>query len=141
MHCNTYPPWWVDTVTLYNKVTADGKILYYRHVFEDCFIAFEENEKSDSGNSGEGLTATVRIRANDKYLPSKGYADSGEAVQKTYFTVTPGDVIFVGTVDDEMADESGKRPHDLLEKYEGFFVSSFKDNSNAPPAHYKVLLK
>lgn len=141
MRCNYYPPWWDKTVTLYNKVTTGGKISYYRHILKKCFVGRETNGKSDGGNEGTDGAVTVRIRANDKYLAPQGYANSGAAVQASHFTVTPGDVILLGAVKDEMADEPGKRPHDLLAKYDGFFVSGYKDNSDAPPKHYKVVTK
>lgn len=141
MRCNYYPPWWDKTVTLYNKVTDSGKIKYYRHVLQKCFVGRETNGKTDGGNDGVDSAVTVRIRASNKYLASQGYADSGASVQRSYFTITPGDVILFGLIRDDMADEPGKRPHDLLAKHDGLFVSGYKDNTNAPPAHYKVLLK
>lgn len=141
MRCNYYPPWWSKTVTVYNKVTADGKITYYRHILTGCFFGDETNSKSDGGNEGQDSTVTVRIRAHEKYLTPQGYANSGAAVQKSYFTVTPGDVVLYGRKNVEMADETGKRPHDILAKHKGFFVSGFKDNTSVQPKHYKVVGK
>lgn len=132
-----YPAWWKTTVTLYNKVTDNGKILYYRHLLEGCHYAKKRLTNSDGGNLSAVSETVVRIRQSNAYLPPKAYADSGAAVQKAYFTITPGDVVICGAVSDDIADETGKRPSDLLKNHDGFVVRTCADNTFANPAHYR----
>lgn len=133
-----YPPWWRETVTVYNKVTEGGKLVYYRHVLEGCHIKRERVTKTDSGNRGVSSVVTLRARYDTNYLTPSSYVDSCAAVQGRYFTFCPGDVILYGNVPDEMSDEPGKRPADLLAAYEGFVVQSACDNTGARPEHYRI---
>lgn len=132
-----YPAWWKTTITLYNKVTDNGKIIYYRHLLDGCHYAKKRLTDSDGGNLSAVSETVVRIRQSNAYLPPKAYADSGAAVRKAHFTLTPGDVVFYGDVTDDMADETGKRPSDLLKNQDGFTVKTCADNTFASPAHYR----
>ena len=136
MFCK-YPAWWKTAITLYNKVTENGKITYYRHVLDGCHYSKKRLTAADNGNLSAVSETVVRIRQNSAYMPPRAYADSGAAAQKTHFTLAPGDVVFHGVVSAEMADETGKRPSDLLKKHDGFTVKTCADNSFANPAHYR----
>lgn len=134
---DTYPAWWYKTITLYNKVTEDGKIAYFRHVLHGCSVSKSVSVVVDGGNAGSVATTTVRIRQSADYLPPRSYADSGTAAQTAYFTLTPGDIVFDGEIADDMADEQGKRPSDILKKHSGFIIKTCVDNTSASPKHYR----
>lgn len=134
-----YPPWWNQTVTLYNKCTEDGKLRYYRHVISRCALTHTVVTTNDSGNAAEVSENTLRVRKDRRYIAPCAYDAFGSADKAVYFTFRAGDIVFDGVVNAQMEDEPGKRPGDILKQYRGFVVRNAADNSasNIIP-HYRA---
>lgn len=141
MRCNRrFPPWWDKTITLYNKVTEGGKIVYYRHVLRGCSIAVKRVSVLNGSDRSFNDEITVRIPQNDAYRAPIAY-DSPQCDGKRdgLFTLHDGDVILFGAHTEEMRDEAGFRPGDRLDCFDGFTVRTYADNSQAGILpHYKA---
>ena len=148
-------PFWDKTVTLYNKYvdSTTQKTTWYRTVIENCFWK-DVNETYYVGTRGISTTGVkletkqviCRIQEDDRYL-AKGAWDALE-YKSEYFTLSQGDIIVLGEVNDEIDDyTSGKRSTDLITKYKALQscieVDTCVNNvmTGVGLAHYRVIGK
>ena len=125
-------------ITLYNRYTdkSSGKsvILWKKRVLENCYFSVKNIKKLNSGSLSDHDSYIVRIPESDDYTKSYNGEDGK-------FTLNPGDIIVLGEVADEMMDEAGKRPSDILKRYEGsaFTIGAVFFNTLLKNArHYRV---
>lgn len=141
----SYPVWWEDTITIYNKYTEPSthEITWYRTVLTDCFWKYI-HDKVLLGNTVIETAKTIcRIPENDNYLDKYLWNELDD--KTTNFTLGQGDIIVHGEVDDEI-DEStkGSRSSDLITQYKALQgcieVETISDNtkSGTNNKHYLV---
>lgn len=134
-----YPSWWNRTATIYNKVTEDGKLRYYKHTVKGCYFGTQHVFDSDAGNASAVSENVLRVRKSALYINPAAYQALGSADKAAYFTLRPGDVVLYGDIADDMADEQGKRPADILKKRRGFVVKTSADNTQSQiMPHYRA---
>jgi hypothetical protein len=117
---NEYPIWWSDTLTIYNKYTNPETrvVTWYKYVLNGCFWKYTGNKVTINETIIETDNTLCRIPENDKFLERHEWENLPEESKKEYFTLSTGDIIVKGNVED-VIDEytSGKRSSDLLTKY------------------------
>lgn len=113
-----YPEWWNTTITVYNKHEdpASRKIAWHKYVVHNCFWKYTGNKIVVGETALETNTTMCRIPVHRAYLEPYQW-DSAED-KSAYFTLSPGDILVKGEVED-IVDEyvSGQRSSDLLAKY------------------------
>lgn len=119
---NKYPVWWDTTLTIFNKYQDPQTqiITWYRTVLENCFWKYVGN-KVHVNNIVLGTNDTIcRIPKNDKFLERHEWIVQPNDSMADYFTLSPGDIIVKGAVNDTIDEyQSGYRSTDLLKKYKG----------------------
>ncbi len=115
-----YPPWWEQTITVYNKYedTTTRIVKWYRTVLNGCFWKHTQDKIS----IGETVLATdyiiCRIPKNEKFLEKYQWLSKPNDIMQEYFTLGTGDIIVRGEVDEEINEyATGKRSTDFLKKY------------------------
>lgn len=145
---NNYPIWWDTTVTLYNKYTdpLTHVVSWFRHVLAGCFW----------DNTGSVVTVgNVQLQSNDVicripesklYKPKKQWQELPNDALGNYFTISAGDILVKGEVDD-IIDETARnhRATDLIAKYKDtqdcIVIKRSSDNTGAGrcmPHYYAV---
>jgi hypothetical protein len=117
---NEYPIWWSDTLTIYNKYTNPETrvVTWYKCVLNGCFWKYTGNKITINETTLETDTTMCRIPENDKFLERYDWEELPEESKKEYFTLSTGDIIVKGNVEDTIEEyTSGKRSSDLLTKY------------------------
>lgn len=120
---DSYPVWWEDTITLYNRFedSQTQVVSWYKTVLTDCFWHLV----GSTAKAGETVLDTksiiCRIPKNDKYLDKYKWVQLPNDEMSAYFTIGLGDILVKGEVDDEIDEYvSGSRSSDLLTKYRAF---------------------
>ena len=128
-------PTFVFTITLYNKYQDESKkTCWKRTVLRNCYFGTVMGEKTNNDTLNTSDTFVCRIPQNSAYID----VFNGE---NNKFTLKPGDIIIKGAVNDVIADKSGQRPADILNKYRGmaFSVENVSVNTLLPFAkHYRA---
>jgi hypothetical protein len=110
--------WWDTTITVYNKYEDPARrlITWYRTVLHNCFWKYTGNKIVVGETTLETNTTLCRIPINTAFL--ERYKWDAEVDKTPYFTLSPGDIIIKGEVED-FIDEytSGSRSSDILAKY------------------------
>lgn len=133
---NNYPSWWDTTITVYNKYTDPQTqlVTWYRYVITGAFW-------KDSGNKitiGKTVLETddiiCRIRKNPLFKEKHEWIKVSNDLMGKYFTLSPGDIIVKGEVDDVINEyASGYRSSDLKKKYKGLQgcleIQTWSDNT------------
>lgn len=121
MTMSNYPVWWEDTITIYNKYTDPQTqvVTWYRTVIENqCFWKYDRNKVMIGEVVLETNRTICRIPQNDKFLERYQWEQLFNDVMEDYFTLSQGDIIVKGAVDDEIDEYTkGHRSSDLLTKY------------------------
>lgn len=115
-----YPIWWDTTVTVYNKfVDANTQVVtWYRTVIEKCFWSLQGTKISVGEVVLDSKSAMCRIPKNAKFLEKKDWVVLTPENKATHFTLSQGDIVVKGEVDDVINEYSkGHRSTDLLSKY------------------------
>ncbi len=120
-------PTFIHTITIFNKLEdkSSGKnvISWHKIILENCYFGVVRGE-SQSGNMISGNNTFVcRIPKNKAYVKDfKGLPGT--------FSISPGDIIVKGAIEENIKDVSGSRAADILNRYkESFAVKSFSDNT------------
>lgn len=117
---NHYPNWWNETITIYNKYTdpVSKLITWYRHVVVGAFWK-DIGEKIDVGNVViETNTIICRIRKDEEFLPKYEWINLPNDEMSNYFTLSRGDIIIRGRVEDEVDEYTkGYKSTELVNKY------------------------
>ena len=115
-----YPPWWEDTLTIYNKYEdkLTQIVTWYRTVVHGCFWKYTGNKVLVGDTLLETNTTICRIRYNDKFMQKYLWEHLPNDQRENYFTLGPDDIIVKGEISD-IIDEytTGHRSSDLLSKY------------------------
>ena len=148
-------PYWDSTVTIYNKYVdpTTQKVTWYRCVAENCFWK-DVNETYYVGTRGISTTGVkletkevvCRIPEDDRYF-DRGAWNALDDKTDT-FTLSQGDIIVLGEVEDVIDDyTSGQRSTDLITKYKALQscleVDTFVNNvrNGIGLRHYRVVGK
>ena len=144
---NNYPSWWNTTVTIYNRYEDPQTqlVTWYRHVVEGCFWKYTGNKVVVGNTLLETKDIICRLRKNDKFLDKVDWIKQPNDKMPNFFTLSQGDIIVKGEVDDEINEyASGKRSTDLKKKYKALRgcleVQEWQDNTGGGRGneHYYV---
>lgn len=117
---NNYPIWWDTTLTLFNKYEDPQTqiITWYKTVVEKCFWKYV-GDKVHINNVTINTNDTIcRIPKDERFLEKHEWIVKPNDSMADYFTLSPGDIIVKGEVDDVINEyQSGYRSSDLLKKY------------------------
>ena len=136
----SYPKWWNDTVTLYNRIenATTHEVTWQRTVISNCFASRVTRRVIVDKTLSVVQTHIVRIRESADYLSPSAWNDATTRTGK--FTLQVGDLVVFGTVADTISEyTAGQTSEDVLNKYinsGAFRVSVAKDNTDAAGAHY-----
>ena len=145
--------WWDKTITLYNKYVdpTTQVITWYRTVINNCFWK-NVNETyyvgtrgiSTSGVKLETKSITCRIPKDDRYVDRRTWDELTDKSKN--FTLSNGDIIILGEVDDVIDDTiSGMRHTDLVSKYKKYDASLMIDTyvintgTGVGMEHYRIV--
>lgn len=117
---NEYPVWWDTNLTVYNKYEdpQTNIVTWLRTVVTESFWKYV-GEKITVGNTVIETNNTIcRIRKDDRFLEKHEWIALPNDQMSEYFTLSPGDIIVKGEVDDVVNEYvNGQRSSDLLKKY------------------------
>ena len=96
------------TVTLLNKLkrkdSTTNTDIWYKTILTDCVYKKTSLASVTGKTVGMGQQFTILIPFTGKYLP---YKDWKNLVDKTdFYTLSPSDVIILGTVDEDVTDKN-----------------------------------
>lgn len=117
---NNYPKWWDTTVTVYNKFTDTQTqvVTWYKTIINGCFWKDTGNKVTINNVVLETNNIICRIRKDPKFLERSEWVALPNDEMGNYFTLSPGDIIIRGSVDEDIDEyKSGKRATDLTKKY------------------------
>lgn len=117
---NNYPSWWNTTVTIYNKYTDQQTQLvrWYRHVVDGTFWKYSGNKVVVGNTVLETKDIICRIRKDKNFREKHEWILIPNDEMENYFTLSQGDIIVKGKVDDVIDEySSGHRSSDLKKKY------------------------
>ena len=117
---NSYPVWWDTKLTIYNKYEDPQTHIttWFSNVVENSFWKYI-GEKINIGNTVLETNNTIcRIRKDDRFLEKHEWIALPNDKMAEHFTLSPGDMIVKGEVDDVINEYvNGQRSSDLLKKY------------------------
>lgn len=117
---NNYPTWWNTTITVYNKfVDPQTKVVrWYKTVITGAFWKYIHEKVMIGQTVLETNSIVCRIRKDDRFLEKYEWLQKPNDEMENFFTLSKGDIIIKGEVDDEINEyQSGKRSTDLIAKY------------------------
>lgn len=117
---NNYPSWWNTTVTIYNRYEDPQTQLvrWYRHIVEKCFWKYSGDKVTVNNVVLDTNNIICRIRVDKQFLEKHQWVLIPNDEMSNYFTLSQGDIIVKGEVDDEIDEyQSGRRSSDLKKKY------------------------
>ena len=144
----SYPIWWDTTLTIYNqfKDPLTSLVTWYRTVLHGCFWKYTGNKVTVNDVSLETNTTICRIPQDTRFKERYEWEQLPNDQMSNYFTLTPGDIIIKGEVDDVVDEQvRGHRSTDLIAKYKKMQgcieISSWTDNSGIGrnDKHYYVI--
>jgi hypothetical protein len=115
-----YPEWWDTTITVYNKFENKQTQLvkWYRTTIRNCFWKYTGDKININQTILETNDIICRIPRNSKFVEHHKWIAMPNDKMGLYFTLSQGDIIVRGNVEDEIDEyKSGKRSTDLIEKY------------------------
>ena len=144
---NFYPPWWSETVTIYNRYEDEQThlISWYSHVVSGCFWKYVGEKISIGETIMETNNTICRIPENADYKPRYEWNELPNDEMSNYFTLGKDDIIVLGEVSD-IIDEytKGSRSTDLIAKYKKLqgcmTIEQYADNTGTGRGqkHYYV---
>lgn len=131
----SYPKWWNDTLTVYNKYFDEDRIAHFkRTVVKKAFYTTNLTVNVQSGDLLDVNTYGVRVRKDPNYINSLEWNPELDK-----YTLKADDIIVKGEIEDEIDENiKGKTINDFLNKYKGssFVVKHVKENLKVDLAHY-----
>lgn len=115
-----YPIWWENPITIYNKYedTLTNIVTWYKTVVTDCFWTLSGTKVTIGNVTLDSKSVLCRIPKDSRFLEKRDWVNLPDNDRKNYFTLSQGDIIVKGEVDDTIDEYvSGKRSTDLLSKY------------------------
>ena len=132
---------WNQTITVYSRYVdkQNRAVRWVGKVLHNCFVGKERIRDWNNRDAILSEEYVVRIPQNADFLASAGL----ELLANTdLFTLSPGNVVFLGEVDDEIDDETdGLRMSDRRIQYgdQCFEIKRFSDNTKVGfLPHYRV---
>ena len=119
---NDYPAWWDTKITIYNKYEdkITHVITWYKTQVSGNFWKYVRDKLSVGETVLESEKTICRIRENPNFKENYEWIALPNDQMKNYFTLSAGDIIVKGFVDDVVDEyQTGKRSSDLIEKYKG----------------------
>lgn len=116
---NTYPSWWDDTVTLYNKYMdpTTKKVTWYRHVLNNCFYRHIIEKVTVGKTTLDSNVSICRIRVSDKFVDKKSWMKLSDDERAEAFTLSGGDIIVADETDFDLDEyTNGHRSSDLIKE-------------------------
>ena len=117
---NNYPSWWDTTITIYNKyVDSQTQLVHwYRHVVNGTFWKYSGNKVVVGNTVLETKDIICRIRKDENFREKHEWILIPNDKMENYFTLSQGDIIVKGEVNDAIDEyTSGYRSSDLKKKY------------------------
>lgn len=117
---NDYPIWWETTVTIFNKFVdpITKVVVWYKTVVNGVFWKYVGDKVKIGNTVLETNNIICRIRKDDRFLDKYKWINISNDEMKNYFTLSKGDIIVKGAVDDTIDEyTAGKRSNDLITKY------------------------
>ena len=117
---NNYPSWWDTTITIFNRYedAQTNLVVWYKHVVHGAFWKYSGNKVVIDKTVLETKDIICRIRKDDKFLERHLWEALPNDMMVRYFTLSQGDIIVKGEVDDEINEYmSNARSSDLKKKY------------------------
>ena len=115
-----YPQWWNQTITIFNKHTdpLTDMIAWYKHTVTGAFWKYTGEKVTIGKTVLETNTIICRIRKDDAFMENYKWIELPADVKPDYFTISKGDIIVKGEVNDEVNEYvAGERSSDLIKKY------------------------
>ncbi len=132
---NNYPKWWDTTITIYNKFEDPQTqiVRWYKYEVSDCFWKYSGDRVVIDKTVLDTTNVICRIRKHEAFLEKHEWIALPNDEMSNYFTLSEGDIIIKGSVDDTIDEyKSGKRSTDILKKYKAlqgcFEVQEFSIN-------------
>lgn len=142
------PIWWDTQLTIYNqfKDPQTKVVQWYKTVVNNCFWKYTGNKVTVGQVELETNTTICRIPKDERFLERYVWEALPNDQMGAYFTLSPGDIIVKGNVEDEI-DElvKGQRSTDLIAKYKRLqgciVIQRFTDNTGIGrnDKHYYVV--
>lgn len=117
---NIYPEWWDTSVTVYNRQEdpQTNIISWYKHIIDGAFWKYIRDKVTIGETVLETNKIICRIRKDANYLDKEEWLKLPNDVKPNYFTLSQGDIIVKGGVEDEINEyQSGHRSTDIIAKY------------------------
>lgn len=117
---NNYPSWWDTTITIYNRYEdkQTNLVTWFRHKVDGAFWKYTGDKVVINNTVLETKNIICRIRKDDAFLEKHEWIAIPNDQMSNYFTLSQGDIIVKGEVNDEINEYvSGKRSTDLKKKY------------------------
>lgn len=117
---NNYPSWWNTTITIYNKYEdpQTNLVTWYRHKVDGAFWKYTGNKVVVGNTVLETKDIICRIRKDTGFRETTDWLAVPNDQMSNYFTLSQGDIIIRGDVDDVINEYvAGKRSTDLKKKY------------------------
>lgn len=117
---NNYPSWWDTTITVYNRYEdkQTNLVTWFRHKVDGAFWKYTGDKVVINNTVLETKNIICRIRKDDAFLEKHEWIAIPNDQMSNYFTLSQGDIIVKGEVNDEINEYvSGKRSTDLKKKY------------------------
>lgn len=119
---NNYPSWWNTTITIYNRYedAQTNLVSWFRHVVDGAFWKYSGNKVVVGNVALETKDIICRIRKDERFKEKHEWIAVPNDSMSNYFTLSQGDIIVKGEVNDTINEyQSGKRSSDLKKKYKG----------------------
>ena len=143
----SYPIWWDETLTIYNqfKDPVTSVVTWFRTIVTNCFWKYTGNKVTVGEVTLETNNTICRIPKDDRFLIRYLWEALPNDQMENYFTISPGDIIVKGEVDDVIDELTrGHRSTDLVAKYKKLQgcieIQSWSDNTGVGrnDKHYYV---
>lgn len=143
----SYPVWWEDTITVYNKHTnpLTQIVTWLPTVLTNCFWKYERTRVMIGQTVVESCRTICRIPENSKFMEKSVWESQPDDIMPQYFTLGEGDIIVKGEVS-EVIDEynAGHRSSDFIAKHKALGdcikIEAFSNNTKTGTnnKHYLV---
>lgn len=117
---NVYPVWWDTDLTIYNKYedTQTHIVTWYKHTVSNCFWKYVGNKIVVADVTLQTNNIICRIPKDEAFLEKYQWIQLANDERANYFTISPGDVIVKGVVDENIDEyTAGRRSTDFIKKY------------------------
>lgn len=117
---NIYPPWWNQTITIYNRHEdkQSNLITWYKTVVENCFWKDTGNKIQIGDTTIETNDIICRIPKDTRFLPNYEWELKPNDIKGNFFTISVGDIIALGDIEDEIDEYTpDMRSNDFIGKH------------------------